>query len=173
MGTATWKNGNTLASSRHWKLYTGSSLPSIICSRLTQSFFLCSPHKGCNEPFDAKDVVPAPEGVSHDDALAQVSCYAKHVIEPCFLTLLQCPRCKRSLCKQCKVPWHESMFPLFRCPEHHHITYCAAELTCKEYQAIPINERAPEDLAFTELAKQERWRRCPKVSNFALFQCYH
>jgi hypothetical protein len=46
--------------------------------------FFCSPHKGCNEPFDAKDVVPAPEGVSHDDSLVQVSCYARHVIDPCF-----------------------------------------------------------------------------------------
>jgi hypothetical protein len=38
------------------------------------------------------------------------------------------------------------------------------ELTCEEYQALPVHERAPEDLAFTELAKKEKWRRCPKAS---------
>lgn len=31
------------------------------------------------------------------------------------------------------------------------------------YQALPITERAPEDVTFANLAKQEKWRRCPKV----------
>jgi hypothetical protein len=46
------------------------------------------------------------------------------------------------------------------------------ELTCEEYQAIPIDERAPEDLALEMLAKEERWRRCPKVSH-SPFLCVH
>lgn len=85
------------------------------------------PHKGCNEPFDANDVAPAPEGASHSKGL------------------VQCPRCRKTLCKDCKVIWHD-------------------KLTCEEYQALPVHERAPEDLAFTELAKKEKWRRCPKCS---------
>lgn len=38
-----------------------------------------------------------------------------------------------------------------------------SELTCDEYQALPEGERNPEDLVFTELAKKEKWRQCPKV----------
>lgn len=83
------------------------------------------PYKGCNEPFDANDVVPALEGSTHSRGL------------------VQCPRCRKTLCKDCKVIWHD-------------------KLSCEEYQALPLTERAPEDLAFTELAKKEKWRRCPK-----------
>ncbi|CAK5271810.1 unnamed protein product [Mycena citricolor] len=85
------------------------------------------PHKGCDECFDADDVAPAPSGVEHAD------------------TLVQCPRCRGSLCKACKSLWHEN-------------------LTCQAYQALPIAERAPEDIAFANLAEQEKWRRCPKCS---------
>jgi hypothetical protein len=37
------------------------------------------------------------------------------------------------------------------------------DLTCEAYQALPITERAPEDVAFANLAMQEKWRQCPKV----------
>jgi len=84
------------------------------------------PRKGCHEPFDANDVAPAPSGTDHVEEL------------------VQCPRCRQSLCKACKVVWHD-------------------KLTCQEYQALPAHERAPEDLALMELAKKEKWRRCPKV----------
>jgi len=85
------------------------------------------PHKGCNQPFDANDVAPA---------LVQAS-YAEE--------LAQCPVCKNSLCRKCKVVWHD-------------------KLTCEEYQALPVHERAPEDLQLLELARQEKWRRCPKCN---------
>ncbi|KAJ6631207.1 hypothetical protein B0H10DRAFT_712610 [Mycena sp. CBHHK59/15] len=85
------------------------------------------PHKGCEEAFDADDVAPAPRGLE----------YAK--------TIVQCPRCRGSLCKACKVVWHDNM-------------------TCEAYQALPIAERAPEDVAFANLARQEKWRRCPKCA---------
>ncbi|KAJ7236214.1 hypothetical protein C8J57DRAFT_1377041 [Mycena rebaudengoi] len=88
---------------------------------------LYCPHKGCNEPFDADDVAPASSGI------------AKTLVQ------IQCPRCRGSLCKTCKVVWHE-------------------HLTCEEYQAQPITERAPEDVAFAMLAKQQKWKRCPKCS---------
>ncbi|KAJ7484674.1 hypothetical protein FB451DRAFT_89453 [Mycena latifolia] len=57
------------------------------------------PHKGCNEAFDGAEILPAPG-----------------VHEP---THVQCPRCKGSLCKACKVVWHE-------------------KLTCLIYQASPV-----------------------------------
>ncbi|KAJ7627657.1 hypothetical protein DFH06DRAFT_1339170 [Mycena polygramma] len=85
------------------------------------------PHNGCDETFDADDVAPAPSGVNHAP------------------TLVQCPRCRGSLCKACKSVWHD-------------------KLTCEAYQALPMTERAPEDVAFATLAKQEKWRRCPKCS---------
>ncbi|KAF7350514.1 RBR-type E3 ubiquitin transferase [Mycena venus] len=96
------------------------------------------PHKGCDEEFDADDVAPAPSGVKH------------------AATLVQCPRCRGSLCKVCKSVWHEN-------------------LTCEQYQALPITERAPEDVAFANLAAQEKWRRCPKCSAMVelKFGCNH
>ncbi|KAJ7143327.1 hypothetical protein C8R43DRAFT_1130754 [Mycena crocata] len=96
------------------------------------------PHRGCDETFDADDVAPAPSGVEH----------AK--------SLVQCPRCRCSLCKSCKSIWHEN-------------------LTCAMYQALPMTERAPEDVAFANLAKQEKWRRCPKCSAMVelKFGCNH
>ncbi|KAJ7770584.1 hypothetical protein B0H16DRAFT_217558 [Mycena metata] len=99
---------------------------------------LYCPHKGCNEPFDVDDVAPAPSGVEHAD------------------TLVQCPRCRGSLCKACKCVWH-------------------ADLTCEMYQALPMDERAPEDVAFANLAKLEKWRRCPKCSAMVelKFGCNH
>ncbi|KAJ7236212.1 hypothetical protein C8J57DRAFT_1377036 [Mycena rebaudengoi] len=97
---------------------------------------LYCPHKGCNEAFDADDVTPAPRGIEHAE------------------TLVQCPRCRGSLCKTCKVVWHE-------------------HLTCEAYQALPITERAPEDVAFAILAKQEKWRRCPKCSAMVELKVSH
>ncbi|KAJ7580269.1 hypothetical protein C8J56DRAFT_278895 [Mycena floridula] len=85
------------------------------------------PHKGCNELLNADDIAPAPKGVQ----------YSKN--------LVQCPRCKGSLCISCKVVWHQN-------------------LTCAAYQALPLTERAPEDVAFANLARLEKWRRCPKCS---------
>ncbi|KAJ7802396.1 hypothetical protein B0H14DRAFT_2614301 [Mycena olivaceomarginata] len=64
---------------------------------------------------------------------------------PDGVTLVRCPRCRGSLCKVCKSVWHEN-------------------LTCAQYQTLPITERAPEDVVFATLAAQEKWRRCPKCS---------
>jgi len=96
------------------------------------------PHRGCDETFDADDVAPAPSGVSHAP------------------TLVQCPRCRGSLCRACKSIWHEN-------------------LTCQAYQALPATERDPDDVAFANLARQERWRRCPKCSAMVelKFGCNH
>jgi len=91
---------------------------------LTLDIIHC-PHKGCGEPFDANDVAPA------------------QFKGPYASGLVQCPKCQKTLCKDCRAVWHE-------------------KLSCKEFQALPVTDRAPEDIAFVELAKQKKWRRCPK-----------
>ncbi|KAG9003812.1 hypothetical protein FRB93_010828 [Tulasnella sp. JGI-2019a] len=53
-----------------------------------------------------------------------------------------CPTCHTQLCVPCRTTWHEN-------------------LTCDEYQQLPVDERMPEDRAVLELARVERWRRCP------------
>ncbi|KAL7409036.1 hypothetical protein BDY24DRAFT_242911 [Mrakia frigida] len=97
------------------------------------------PHKGCGEAFDADDVAPPLEGAS---AIAK--------------NLVQCPRCKNSLCKSCKVVWHD-------------------RYSCEDFLKLPLNERNPEDLLFYEIAAQEKWRRCPKCSAMVelKFGCNH
>ncbi|KAJ6571824.1 hypothetical protein B0H19DRAFT_669789 [Mycena capillaripes] len=101
------------------------------------------PHKGCDETFDTDDVAPAPSGVNHAATLVQVGVQFLYSVFSLFF--VQCPRCRGSLCKACKSVWHDN-------------------LTCEAYQALPMTERAPEDVAFANLAMQEKWRRCPKCS---------
>jgi len=57
--------------------------------------------------------------------------------------LVHCPNCHKPMCKDCKLIWHE-------------------RFTCAEFKAIPVSERAPEDLVFAALALKQKWRRCPK-----------
>jgi len=90
----------------------------------TRTIVYC-PHKGCYAPFDADDMVPPPVGTSRS------------------ASLVQCPHCRRAVCKDCKSVWH-------------------GNFTCEEYKAIPVSERAPEDLVFAKLAKKKKWKRCPK-----------
>ncbi|KAF7300607.1 RBR-type E3 ubiquitin transferase [Mycena chlorophos] len=57
-----------------------------------------------------------------------------------------CPFCQLWMCVACKVAWHR-------------------DLTCEEYQALPPDERSPEDRLLMELAKAKQWRRCPHCSS--------
>ncbi|CAJ0642240.1 5824_t:CDS:2, partial [Entrophospora sp. SA101] len=36
--------------------------------------------------------------------------------------------------------------------------------TCKEYQALPADQRSPEDLDVINLVKKEGWKRCPRCN---------
>ncbi|KAF9459774.1 hypothetical protein BDZ94DRAFT_995454 [Collybia nuda] len=56
-----------------------------------------------------------------------------------------CPSCQKTICASCRTLWHNG-------------------LTCEEYQALPLDERSPEDRLLLELAKAERWRRCPSCA---------
>jgi hypothetical protein len=53
----------------------------------------------------------------------------------------QCPSCQHLMCVPCRSPWH-------------------AGLDCEQYQALPLDERSPEDRATLQLARTNKWRRC-------------
>lgn len=57
----------------------------------------------------------------------------------------ECPHCWRLFCAQCKVPWH-------------------AEISCEEFRKLNKDERGREDLMLRKLAKDKKWRRCPKCT---------
>jgi len=56
-----------------------------------------------------------------------------------------CPSCSMAICVPCRVVWHD-------------------DLTCEEYQALPLDDRSPEDQQALKLMKAQHWRRCPKCS---------
>ncbi|KAI0765331.1 hypothetical protein C8Q74DRAFT_1287700 [Fomes fomentarius] len=56
-----------------------------------------------------------------------------------------CPSCDEVICVPCRVLWHE-------------------DLTCEEYQALPLDERSPDDQKALQLMKAKNWRRCPKCA---------
>ncbi|XP_050238051.1 E3 ubiquitin-protein ligase RSL1-like [Mercurialis annua] len=55
----------------------------------------------------------------------------------------ECPFCHRLFCAECNVPWHSGV-------------------ECGVFQRLNEDERKREDLMVMELAKQEKWSRCPK-----------
>ncbi|KAI0659334.1 hypothetical protein C8Q70DRAFT_987272 [Cubamyces menziesii] len=56
-----------------------------------------------------------------------------------------CPSCNKVICVPCRVVWHD-------------------DLTCEEYQALPLDDRSPEDQKALQLIKAENWRRCPSCA---------
>ncbi|KAK7281346.1 hypothetical protein RIF29_09245 [Crotalaria pallida] len=64
----------------------------------------------------------------------------------------KCPHCKRSICVQCKVPWH-------------------SDLTCKKFQRM----KGKDDDLMKDLAKRRKWRRCPNCKHYVEKNegCYH
>ncbi|KAL4073615.1 hypothetical protein J3A83DRAFT_4357612 [Scleroderma citrinum] len=67
-----------------------------------------------------------------------------------------CPLCQEFMCVPCKVPWHH-------------------DLTCEEFQALPDDERSPDDQLVLILAKAKNWRRCPTCSRLVELThgCHH
>lgn len=55
----------------------------------------------------------------------------------------ECPSCRRLFCAKCKVPWHSG-------------------IKCGEFQKLHKNERESGDIMLMQLAKKNRWTRCPK-----------
>ncbi|KAJ7749329.1 hypothetical protein DFH07DRAFT_829336 [Mycena maculata] len=88
-------------------------------ARFLMSLNLVScPYSNCNEAFDVDDIVP-PRDVH----------YERYQV--------QCPRCKRSMCKACKSVWHEN-------------------LTCLMYQASPIQEHFPARIQVWDVPRDRR-----------------
>ncbi|KAI8016914.1 putative E3 ubiquitin-protein ligase RNF217 [Camellia lanceoleosa] len=59
------------------------------------------------------------------------------------ITQSECPNCRRLFCAQCKVPWHSG-------------------IECAEFQKLNKDEREKEDIMLIQLAKKNKWIRCPK-----------
>lgn len=55
----------------------------------------------------------------------------------------ECPSRRRLFCAKCKVPWHSG-------------------IKCGEFQKLHKNERESGDIMLMQLAKKNRWTRCPK-----------
>ncbi|XP_058757864.1 E3 ubiquitin-protein ligase RSL1-like [Vicia villosa] len=79
----------------------------------------------------------------------------------------KCPNCKRMLCAECKVSWHEGM-------------------ECSEFEKMNADEKDDEGVMLMSLAKDMGWRRCPNcrfyvarsegvdvdfVTNVEIFSC--
>jgi len=54
----------------------------------------------------------------------------------------ECPACRRLFCARCGVPWH-------------------AGISCAEYGQLAPGDKGKEDLVVLEMAKGEKWKRCP------------
>ncbi|GJZ56646.1 zinc finger, C6HC-type containing protein, partial [Tanacetum coccineum] len=61
------------------------------------------------------------------------------------VTSSECPHCNRLFCAQCKVTWHSG-------------------ICCSEYQSLRKDERDPSDLMLMDLAKNNKWKRCPNCN---------
>ncbi|KAK8551354.1 hypothetical protein V6N13_119824 [Hibiscus sabdariffa] len=59
----------------------------------------------------------------------------------------ECPFCHRLFCAQCYVPWHPG-------------------IECAEFEKLNADERGREDLMVRELAKENKWARCPKCKYY-------
>ena len=57
-----------------------------------------------------------------------------------------CSACKISICSKCRT-------------SH-------PQLTCAQYNALPLHERAPDDLEFFAVAKQKQYSRCTRCGRF-------
>ncbi|URE23905.1 Phosphatidylinositol-4-phosphate 5-Kinase [Musa troglodytarum] len=59
----------------------------------------------------------------------------------------ECPNCQRLFCAQCKVGWHSG-------------------LSCEEFKMLGTDERGRDDLMLMKIAKDKRWKRCPRCRFF-------
>ena len=59
----------------------------------------------------------------------------------------ECPICHRLFCARCQVPWHPGV-------------------DCEEYRRLNEDERGRADLMVKELAKQKKWKRCPRCKYY-------
>ncbi|CAN1343925.1 E3 ubiquitin-protein ligase RSL1 [Linum perenne] len=72
-------------------------------------------------------------------------CSAMLLVEPQeeLIRESECPYCHRLFCAQCGVPWHP-------------------DVTCEVFQSLGEDERGREDIMVMEMAKSNKWSRCPR-----------
>ncbi|KAJ4745116.1 RING/U-box superfamily protein [Rhynchospora pubera] len=63
------------------------------------------------------------------------------------VTRSECPSCRRFFCAACKVAWHSG-------------------LSCEEVGKLGEDEKEREDLLMMQMAKEKKWRRCPRCKYF-------
>uniref|UniRef100_A0A7N0ZTK2 RBR-type E3 ubiquitin transferase n=1 Tax=Kalanchoe fedtschenkoi TaxID=63787 RepID=A0A7N0ZTK2_KALFE len=63
------------------------------------------------------------------------------------ITQSECPHCNRLFCAQCKTAWHLG-------------------LECSEFKKLNDDEKGVEDIMLLNLAKDNKWKRCPKCKMF-------
>lgn len=97
-------------------------------------------------------------------------CSARLVLNEDGQQQAECPSCHKLLCGGCKSMWHDG----YTCEQFQVrlLNRCRISLIP---QALPADEREPEDFQLLELAKNEGWRRCPACHVMVeLAQgCYH
>ncbi|KAH7680007.1 E3 ubiquitin-protein ligase RNF144 protein [Dioscorea alata] len=117
--------------------------------------------KGVLEPEICQDIVPKDVFERWETALCESmdigACKFYCPFSDCSAMMLddademvvqaECPVCRRLFCAQCKVAWH-------------------AGISCQKFQSLDVNERGKDDLILLELAKRNRWMRCPKCNFF-------
>ncbi|XP_074349333.1 E3 ubiquitin-protein ligase RSL1-like [Apium graveolens] len=71
-------------------------------------------------------------------------CSALMVKGPNFKDIIEkvCSGCHKLFCTKCMVPWHAGM-------------------NCEEFQKVHVDEREQEDIMLMQLAKINKWSRCP------------
>ena len=64
----------------------------------------------------------------------------------------QCPACFQWVCVYCKAMWHKGKppdwYPILPC-----LTFRTQDMSCEQYQSLPVDERSPEDQLAIALAQ--------------------
>ncbi|KAL8093819.1 E3 ubiquitin-protein ligase RSL1-like [Apium graveolens] len=121
---------------------------------------ICCPVSGCLgllEPEDCRAILPREVFDRWGKALCEAVILDSHKFycpyKDCSAMLINdggmpfalsnCQYCERYFCAQCNVPWHLGM-------------------DCREFQNLSQDERGAEDVMLMQLAKNNKWIRCPR-----------
>ncbi|KAL3617666.1 hypothetical protein CASFOL_037987 [Castilleja foliolosa] len=79
---------------------------------------------------------------SHKFYCPYKNCSGLLVNEGGIIREAECPYCHRLFCANCRAPWHSG-------------------IGCEEFLKLGENEREREDIMVHDLAKKNKWQRCP------------
>ncbi|EYU24573.1 hypothetical protein ABFS82_04G112800 [Erythranthe guttata] len=151
----------------HW--YCSDCITKYISSQLLENnaAAISCIAAGCDEhldPYQLRSILPENVFVRWCDALCEASIEEEDkyycLYKDCSAFLIndsesrkeiiaqaKCPACGRCFCVTCKVQWHEGFL-------------------CEEFQKLRVDERSNEDLMLMNLAKENKWKRCPLCQIF-------